>query len=111
MVNYLKHNPRAPRLLLANDVANGLLYLHENGIVHGELKGKNILINDTNQACLAGFGVLAQDPFDLSQDFFLFHWQAPELLDSKDTDPKNSMLSDVYAYGSVCYEVYSFVHS
>ncbi|KAG6824877.1 hypothetical protein H0H92_005558 [Tricholoma furcatifolium] len=39
ITKYLKLNPDAPRLRLAADVALGLTYLHENDIVHGDIKG------------------------------------------------------------------------
>ncbi|KAG6848458.1 hypothetical protein H0H93_016807 [Arthromyces matolae] len=36
---YLKNNPDAHRRPLAGGVAAGLSYLHENDIIHGDLKG------------------------------------------------------------------------
>lgn len=35
----------------------GLEYLHSEGIIHGDLHGGNILINEKNNACLTDFGL------------------------------------------------------
>ncbi|KAG8707077.1 hypothetical protein FRC09_002040 [Ceratobasidium sp. 395] len=37
-------------------VARGLAYLHETNIVHGDLKGGNVLLSDSGEALLADFG-------------------------------------------------------
>ncbi|KAJ7743325.1 kinase-like protein [Mycena metata] len=47
----------ADRLQLLCDVADGLNYLHENSIVHGDLTGSNILIDDQHHARLCDFGL------------------------------------------------------
>ncbi|KAJ3530502.1 hypothetical protein NMY22_g8546 [Coprinellus aureogranulatus] len=45
------------RLLLISDIACGMSYLHQEGIVHGDLKGANILVSASGRACLADFGL------------------------------------------------------
>ncbi|KAJ7619635.1 TKL/TKL-ccin protein kinase [Roridomyces roridus] len=45
------------RLQLLCEVADGLNYLHENSIVHGDLTGSNILIDDEGKALLCDFGL------------------------------------------------------
>ncbi|KAG6811443.1 hypothetical protein H0H92_007360 [Tricholoma furcatifolium] len=111
---YLKNNPATPRLPLAVDVASGLWYLHENDIIHGDLKGPNILIDDAGQARLADFGISGVSDSNIiawtsqssggSQGGSV-RWQAPELFDvQNDAGVKNSTSSDVYAWGCVAYE-------
>ncbi|KAJ7588215.1 hypothetical protein C8J56DRAFT_67021 [Mycena floridula] len=39
------------------DIARGLEYLHQESIIHGDLKGANILITSSLRACLMDFGV------------------------------------------------------
>ncbi|KAF8063442.1 kinase-like domain-containing protein [Lyophyllum atratum] len=58
ITKYLKSRPEAARLPLASlaiDVAQGLSYLHSNAIIHGDLKGPNILIDDEGRARPSGF--------------------------------------------------------
>ncbi|KAE9403429.1 hypothetical protein BT96DRAFT_990287 [Gymnopus androsaceus JB14] len=45
------------RLQVLCEVAEGLRYLHSHGIVHGDLTGSNILIDDNRRACLCDFGL------------------------------------------------------
>ncbi|KAG6826624.1 hypothetical protein H0H92_015116 [Tricholoma furcatifolium] len=121
-------------ILSAVDVAKGLLYLHENGIIHGDLKGvswefenvpiftdrtpqSNILIDSTGRARLADFGISAVSDSDIiawsSQSSGASkggsaRWQAPELFDIEDGEEvKNSVASDVYAWGCVAFELFT----
>ncbi|KAG8871491.1 GTP-binding protein Rho1 [Tulasnella sp. 331] len=50
-------NPAANRVQLAHEIALGMLYIHEKNIVHGDLKGVNVLIDDSGQACITDFGL------------------------------------------------------
>ncbi|KAG6905130.1 hypothetical protein DXG01_004669, partial [Tephrocybe rancida] len=123
---YLKKNPVAPRQTLAVNVGNGLTYLHENGIIHGDLKGPNILVDDVGRACLADFGISSISDLQIvawtTQSSGTVkggstRWQAPELFAIGDSDMadeeaeaavKNTMASDVYALGCVFFEVGGF---
>ncbi|QRV95854.1 Tyrosine kinase family catalytic domain protein [Ceratobasidium sp. AG-Ba] len=53
---YLERHPDADRCLLSTQIVQGLCYLHESGIVHGDLKGANVLISSDGVAQLADFG-------------------------------------------------------
>ncbi|KAK7062540.1 Rho guanine nucleotide exchange factor [Paramarasmius palmivorus] len=92
------------------DVVAGLSYLHKLKIIHGDLKGANILLTPHGRACIADFGLsrVAADSqlFTTSslQPKGTTRWMAPELLmGGKST----SLESDVYAYGCVCYEIFT----
>ena len=107
--------------------------MHEEGLVHGDLKGVrflttwsplhvqltcsqlNILINNSGHACLADFGLatIASD-----QSIFIsscvgggtIQWMSPELLDPGRfgfTESRPTKESDCYALGMVIYEVLS----
>ncbi|KAG6907962.1 hypothetical protein DXG01_006750 [Tephrocybe rancida] len=117
---YLKKNPTAPRQRLAR---SGLTYLHKNSIIHGDLKGANILVDDVGRARLTDFGISSISDTQIiawttqssgNTRGGSTRWQAPELFAVGDSDVddeeveaavKNTMASDVYALGCVFFEV------
>ncbi|KAG6849478.1 hypothetical protein H0H93_008059 [Arthromyces matolae] len=89
-------------------VAAGMEYLHNNQVVHGDIKGANILVSDTGRACLTDFGLASiaeahgvQPPAFSSSGTARF--QAPELIDPNTENPR-SKPSDVYAFAMTCYQ-------
>ncbi|KAJ2922871.1 hypothetical protein H1R20_g14226, partial [Candolleomyces eurysporus] len=105
-------------LLKLLDVLSGLSYLHKNNIVHGDIKGANVLVDSQGRACLADLGLSRlTDPQILTwssiQSIVLslgtLLWQAPELLSAQlqehFTSPTTS--SDVYAIGCLAYEMFT----
>ncbi|KAJ6486663.1 kinase-like domain-containing protein, partial [Mycena sanguinolenta] len=57
VLNYLKTHGFANVNKLLYQIAQGLEYLHLHDIVHGDLRGANILIKEDWSACLADFGL------------------------------------------------------
>ncbi|KAH7923804.1 kinase-like protein [Leucogyrophana mollusca] len=118
LTHYLKNNSQANRLSLMLDVALGLEYLHsfDPTVIHGDLKGANVLITNDLTACVADFGlcVLAHDSnmqfamTSSSNGKGSIPWMAPELL-STDTGGqiRKTCASDIYAFGGMGYEVSS----
>ncbi|KAG6830479.1 hypothetical protein H0H92_000486 [Tricholoma furcatifolium] len=112
---YLKEHKSSKRDLLAFDVAMGLEFLHENDIIHGDLKSGNILVNDFGRACLTDFGlssisdreILALTGYSsLASKGGTLYYMAPELF-NEETDPSNTKATDVYAWGCVAYEIFT----
>ncbi|KAF9440740.1 kinase-like protein, partial [Macrolepiota fuliginosa MF-IS2] len=91
-----------------HDIISGLEYLHSNHVVHGNLKGVNVLVNASQRACLADFGLstIRDDnalPFTQATNnnsAFEVRWTAPEMLKGSG----RSKESDIWTFGSVCYE-------
>lgn len=56
--DYVQNTDHDPRPLL-EDIASGLCYLHshELGVVHGDLKGFNVLVSSNRRALLTDFGL------------------------------------------------------
>ncbi|KXN89685.1 hypothetical protein AN958_05347 [Leucoagaricus sp. SymC.cos] len=54
--NYAAQLLQKSQLPLISDVVNGLQYLHDLGVVHGDLKGENVLISDEGCGLITNFG-------------------------------------------------------
>ncbi|TFK48858.1 hypothetical protein OE88DRAFT_1737617 [Heliocybe sulcata] len=96
---------------LLEEISEGLFYLHNENIVHGDLRGNNILIDDEGHVRLADFGlsVLAEatkGAYSESTGAGSTRWLAPELIDDPSRDSyRRTPETDVYAFGCVCLEV------
>ncbi|KDQ17554.1 hypothetical protein BOTBODRAFT_105598 [Botryobasidium botryosum FD-172 SS1] len=108
---YLKQNLRVNRLKLLQEIAEGLHYLHtlQPAVVHGDIKGDNILISDSGTACIADFGLserLAQKSATENSNTWYTagnpRWQAPELLNAVTyAEVRRTTQSDMFAFGRV----------
>ncbi|GMF26785.1 unnamed protein product [Phytophthora lilii] len=90
------------------EAAEGLNYLHEQGVVHGGLKGSNIVVDSDGTAMLTDFGLsfLASGPTIVEQNpctLGAMQWRAPEYAAKIATSP--SFESDVYSLGMTIIEV------
>ncbi|KDQ53212.1 hypothetical protein JAAARDRAFT_39587 [Jaapia argillacea MUCL 33604] len=99
----------AHRVLI--EVSEGLQYLHKENVVHGDLRGAGIFLDDSCHVLLADFGLT--NFADATKVVTTVHrdgstrWMAPELLAPKKfgISFQRSFASDVYAFGCVCLEV------
>jgi len=90
-------------LIIVQDIAQGMRFLHaaDPQVIHGDLKTKNVLIDANFRAKVADFGLSAKA---LDGARGTPYWMAPEILTET---THNSVMSDVYAFGILLYEVYS----
>ncbi|KAG2748024.1 kinase-like protein [Suillus brevipes Sb2] len=104
------------KVALAKSIADGLIYLHSENVVHGDLQPPqiNVLVDSSGNPRLTGFGIatvvgdpelqLATTTADRSFDS---RWRAPELI-GVDCDPETPTFeSDVYSFGSVMFYIIS----
>ncbi|KAF5356814.1 hypothetical protein D9756_006745 [Leucocoprinus leucothites] len=103
---YLRsHTDQDTRLSLIRGVANGLDYLHENKVVHGDLKPSNILIHDAGHPLLCDFGqskILSSRGFTTKQTGAT-RYQAPELFLGETLGKP----ADVYSFSMTSYEIWT----
>ncbi|KAK0460094.1 kinase-like domain-containing protein [Desarmillaria tabescens] len=109
---YMNQTDDPDRHNLALDITRGMDYLHTLSIVHGDLKGDNILITDDHRAVIADFGIsfvmgattLATSSSSSSSRLKggTAKWQAPEVLHGG----RNSFPGDVYSLACVYFEVF-----
>ncbi|KAJ7768234.1 kinase-like domain-containing protein [Mycena metata] len=111
IMQFLKREPLdIDRVSLMLDVALGLEYLHEQNVVHGDLKAINVLVTPSRRACICDFGlssIVNEITLRLTQSTSVAQkgtprYYAPELLRPQG---KKSFASDVYAFACVCYEI------
>ncbi|KAK2463096.1 hypothetical protein APHAL10511_004751 [Amanita phalloides] len=111
LMSYLQANPQADRLRLICQVASGLAYLHGMNppVVHGDIKGSNILVNDSGHACLADFGLgrlTEVQGFTTNHVGGTCRWMAYELIYDDGEEPvKHTTQSDVWAFGMTVLEI------
>ncbi|KAL5633716.1 hypothetical protein ACGC1H_005807 [Rhizoctonia solani] len=111
--NYLRKTMSVDRCKLCTEVCEGVAYLHAIGIVHGDLKGENVLISSEGAAVVSDFGgsllknrSLKIMPLEKGLSL-TSRWAAPELFEADDEDPVNTKGSDIYALGMVRNEAIS----
>jgi guanylate cyclase len=88
---------------VTRDVAQGLRYLHSSKppILHGDLKGRNILVDSRFRAKLCDFGLSSKHKNLITGTPF---WLAPEYLRGETT---YNTTCDIYSVGIILYEIYS----
>ncbi|KAG8902679.1 hypothetical protein FRB99_004268 [Tulasnella sp. 403] len=86
------------------ETADALAYLHENHIIHGDLRARNILISQEGNALLCDFGLIKHaDIFGETRSLGTLGWQSPEIWNGASRSEK----TDVYSFGMTIYEVLS----
>ncbi|KAG9077736.1 hypothetical protein FRC06_008736, partial [Ceratobasidium sp. 370] len=106
---YINQRPSVDRFELCIQIADGLAHLHSIGIVHGDLKGPNVLISKAGTATLIDFGnaVLGESTLQFTQtgtnNGMTARWTAPEIF----AGGKHDAASDVYSLGMTILEAFT----
>ncbi|KAK7036561.1 hypothetical protein VNI00_011494 [Paramarasmius palmivorus] len=108
------------KTLAIYEIASGMAYLHSLRpiIVHGDIKGRNVLVDDHHSCRLADFGLATMietqrlDSTTSGSPKGTVRWMAPELLYSPDdlAVDANHPPRDVYAFACTVYEIMSGKH-
>ncbi|KAJ3559091.1 hypothetical protein NM688_g543 [Phlebia brevispora] len=99
---------------LLTEVASGLEYLHSHSaqIVHGDLRGPNILIDDERHARLSDFGLsnFEGSYFTGSSRAANTTWTPPEGIDPQAfglSSARPIPAGDIFAFAGICWEVHN----
>ncbi|CAE6421604.1 unnamed protein product [Rhizoctonia solani] len=91
------------------EIADAVTHLHSCGIVHGDIKGANIVVSDDHTLKLVDFGTSFTSQYSLqfsggaqSGATFTIRYTAPEIILEKS---KHTMAGDVYGLGMTMLEV------
>ncbi|KIO21710.1 hypothetical protein M407DRAFT_50597, partial [Tulasnella calospora MUT 4182] len=106
VVDYLKRNPTSDRPKFLRDIAAALGFLHSKGIIHGDIKGRNVLVAPNLDAQVCDFGLARYADARTSTNMRgagTARWSSLEVLEGQ---PK-SYASDVYAFGMTIAEILS----
>eukprot|EP01133_Synstelium_polycarpum_P006813 gene6813-7918_t len=83
-------------------VLEGLVYLHEQGVVHRDIKGANILTTKEGKIKLADFGVATKfDDMAAAAVVGTPYWMAPEIIELNGASTK----SDIWSVGCTVIEL------
>ncbi|KAG2041339.1 kinase-like domain-containing protein [Suillus americanus] len=99
-------------LQILKDVASALQYLHSKNIVHGDLTGNNILIDENGNAFVADHGILifCAELHGTSYIRSNVRWAAPENFQVPEDDESISspqLASDIYSFGCIMLQVFT----
>lgn len=99
---------KAELLRILEEIARAAAYAHSKGVVHRDLKPKNVMVEKAGRVALGDFGIARADRFQtpLTQSNMVLgtpEYMAPEQVEGRTADigPK----TDVYALGVILYEI------
>ncbi len=101
--------PMADKIAWLVEIARGLAFAHERGVVHRDIKPANIRILDDNNAKILDFGIarLAQQQSTLTQvgvTLGTASYLAPEQIRGEPVDTR----TDIFSFGVLAYELLTF---
>ncbi|CAN6686491.1 unnamed protein product [Malus baccata var. baccata] len=90
-------------LKFAIDVCKGMEYLHQNNIIHRDLKTANLLMDTNNVVKVADFGVARFQNQEgvMTAETGTYRWMAPEVINHQPYDQK----ADVFSFAIVLWEL------
>ncbi|KAF9018178.1 kinase-like protein [Hymenopellis radicata] len=112
LMEFLQRNPEHDRMKAILEIAEGIQYLHDFDppVVHGDIKGANILVKNDWSCCLADFGLalLAESRSPGSSAMELrgsLRWLPPEMMNFSLFENDYFTALDIYSFGCTIIEI------
>ncbi|KXN87112.1 Serine/threonine-protein kinase HT1 [Leucoagaricus sp. SymC.cos] len=110
--SYVRKDPGKPKIPLILKITEGLNYLHSVGIIHGDLKGSNVLMSGGGEPVIADFGLSRTTVNTMTgvgsrESGFTGRWAAPETLVASDEPTRPTQPGDIWGLACVMYEAVS----
>jgi serine/threonine-protein kinase len=96
----------APGLQIAKQICRGLAAVHKAGVIHGDLKPRNVMVMASGVVKLMDFGVARGTRLGRKQEGLMggsLHYMSPEQARGAELDPQ----SDLYSAGVTFYEMFT----
>lgn len=101
---------RLQAVQIIRQLGAGLEHAHERGVVHGDLKPRNLLVTREGQLRILDFGaaqsVAHVQPSEHASTPVTSAYASCEILEGRAADPRD----DLYALACICYELLSGAH-
>ncbi|XP_062873342.1 traf2 and NCK-interacting protein kinase-like [Trichomycterus rosablanca] len=94
---------------ISREILRGLSHLHKYKVIHRDIKGLNVMLNEKAEVKLVDFGVSVQTDSTLCQSNTFIgtpNWMAPEVIDcQKDPTSSYDCKSDIWSLGITAIEM------
>jgi len=117
VVEYVKGKDNKFKLDAVRQIAQGLEYLHERSVIHGDLRGSNVLVDDGGHPRICDIGlafIIEPSEFTSIKTAGACRWTSPEIMNPpEDAEPTNDSAalftkeSDIYAFGMTILEIFT----
>lgn len=98
-------------LTILYNIAEALSYAHKNGIIHRDLKAKNVVINEEGTVKVADFGIAKATSTNTisvaTNAIGSVYYYSPEMAKGEECDER----SDIYSFGMLGYELITGKHA
>ncbi|KAF9596673.1 hypothetical protein IFM89_012872 [Coptis chinensis] len=93
---------------VAVDIAEGLMFMNDHGVVYGDLNTHRILLDRQGNACVGNMGIVTvcMNNGEVTEyEMDGYRWLAPEIIAGDPESVTETWMSNVYSFGMVVWEM------